>query len=82
MTAPFFPHPPVADCPAACDLPRALLCWLRRRRELIVDLAAATASGNDHDSAVLQPRQRKRVTLLRNFDLFLQQMDDAQGDAA
>lgn len=38
---------PVDDrCPAGCDVSSALLCWLRRRRELLTDLAAARGSAS------------------------------------
>jgi hypothetical protein len=44
------PVPAIDECPAGCDLSRTLLCWLRRRRELRADLAAAPES---HDAEVL-----------------------------
>jgi hypothetical protein len=32
------------ECPAGCDLPDMVLCWLRRERELRADLVAARGS--------------------------------------
>ena len=38
------PVPAADECPAGCDLADTIACWLRRRRELRVDLAAARGS--------------------------------------
>ena len=52
MTAPY-PLAFALPCPAGCDRRAALTCWLRHARELRGDLAAAMATGNDHDAEVL-----------------------------
>ncbi len=52
MTAPY-PLAFALPCPAGCDRRAALTCWLRHARELRGDLAAAVATGNDHDAEVL-----------------------------
>ena len=44
------PVPLVEQCPAGCDLPTMILCWLRRSRELRADLAAA---GDSDEAEVL-----------------------------
>ena len=38
------PIPVTHQCPAGCDLPDMIECWLRRERELRADLAAARGS--------------------------------------
>lgn len=46
MTIALHPVPPPTahTCPAGCDLPDMILCWLRRERELRADMAAARGS--------------------------------------
>jgi hypothetical protein len=38
------PHPATGTCTAGCSLSETITCWLRRRRELVADLAAAPGS--------------------------------------
>ena len=59
------PVPVTHECPAGCDLPDMILCWLRHERGLRADLAAAC--GNDDAevlSADLRAAQRQIDALI------------------